>query len=203
MKRIITCCLLGCALSAMAQTSEQFSIATLNVDGLPKKILVFNVNADGPGDAGSSRIGKYLIKKNYDLVFMQEDFNYHEVMKVWLEDDYKLDEWTGDVEVVDHQIDFLHLQNHRFECDGLMACWKNDLTVTTSPRTAWKQNFGKFSHALDELPPRLGEIARLRLDHPAAALQELGSLCEPPVGKAAVSIRFRQLMELIGGKGSA
>ena len=59
------------------------------------------------------------------------------------------------------------------------------------------------SHALDELPPRLGEIARLRLDHPAAALQELGSLCEPPVGKAAVSIRFRQLMELIGGKGSA
>lgn len=143
--------MLGCALFAMAQTSEQFSIATLNVDGLPKKILVFNVNADGPGDAGSSRIGKYLLNKKHDLIFMQEDFNYHEVMKVWLEDDYKLDEWTGDVEVVDHKVDFLHLQNHRFECDGLMACWKNDLTVTTVPRTAWKQNFGKFSHALDEL----------------------------------------------------
>ena len=151
MKKIITCCLLGCALFAMAQTSEQFSIATLNVDGLPKKILVFNVNADGPGDAGSSRIGKYLLNKKHDLIFMQEDFNYHEVMKVWLEDDYKLDEWTGDVEVVDHKVDFLHLQNHRFECDGLMACWKNDLTVTTAPRIAWKQNFGKFSHALDEL----------------------------------------------------
>ena len=143
--------MLGYALFAMAQTSEQFSIATLNVDGLPKKILVFNVNANGPGDAGSSRIGKYLINKNYDLVFMQEDFNYHEVMKVWLEDNYKLDEWTGDVEVVDHKIDFLHLQNHRFDCDGLMACWKNDLTVTAVPRTAWKQNFGKFSHAMDEL----------------------------------------------------
>ena len=126
MKKLITCSLLGYALFAMAQTSEQFSIATLNVDGLPKKILVFNVNANGPGDAGSSRIGKYLINKNYDLVFMQEDFNYHEVMKVWLEDNYKL-------------------------CDGLMACWKNDLTVTAVPRTAWKQNFGKFSHAMDEL----------------------------------------------------
>lgn len=151
MKKLITCSLLGYALFAMAQTSEQFSIATLNVDGLPKKILVFNVNANGPGDAGSSRIGKYLINKNCDLVFMQEDFNYHEVMKVWLEDNYKLDEWTGDVEVVDHKIDFLHLQNHRFDCDGLMACWKNDLTVTAVPRTAWKQNFGKFSHAMDEL----------------------------------------------------
>ena len=151
MKKIFTCCLLGFALSAMAQTSEQFSVATLNVDGLPKKILVFNVNADGPGDAGTSRIGKYFVQKSYDMVFMQEDFNYHEVLKVWLEDDYKLDEWTGDVEVLDHSIDFLHLQNHRFTCDGLMGCWKNDLTVTANPRTAWKENFGKFSHALDEL----------------------------------------------------
>ena len=151
MKKIFTCCLLGFALSAMAQTSEQFSVATLNVDGLPKKILVFNVNADGPGDAGTSRIGKYFVQKSYDMVFMQEDFNYHEVLKVWLEDDYKLDEWTGDVEVLDHNIDFLHLQNHRFTCDGLMGCWKNDLTVTANPRTAWKENFGKFSHALDEL----------------------------------------------------
>jgi len=151
MKKIFTCFLLGFTMSAMAQTSEQFSVATLNVDGLPKKILVFNVNADGPGFAGTSRIGKYFAQKNYDMVFLQEDFNYHKVLEVWLEDDYKLDEWTGDVDVVDHNIDFLHLQNHRFPCDGLMGCWKNDLTVTPTLRTAWKENFGKFSHALDEM----------------------------------------------------
>ena len=139
----------GSSLTASAQ--EQFSVTTLNVDGLPKRILVFNVNADGPGDAGSARIGKYLMKKNHDLIFMQEDFNYHEVLKVLLEDSYKLDEWTGDVEVLDNEIDFLHLQNHRFACDGLMACWKNDLTVTPAPRTAWTQSFGKFSHAMDEM----------------------------------------------------
>ena len=67
------------------QTDEQFSIATLNVDGLPKKILVVNVNADGPGDAGTARIGKYLMQKKYDLVMMQEDFNYHGVLSVLLE----------------------------------------------------------------------------------------------------------------------
>ncbi len=137
--------------TATAQTAEQFSVSTLNVDGLPKRILVFKVNADGPGDDGSARIGKYFQKKGYDLVFMQEDFNYHRVITVLMEDDYKFDTWTGDVDVVDHSIDFLHLQNHRFECDGLMGCWKNDLTVTPGSPVAWTQNFGKFSHAMDEM----------------------------------------------------
>ena len=133
------------------EANGQFSIATLNVDGLPQKILVVKVNPDGPGSSGTARIGKYLLKKGYDLLMLQEDFNYHDVLSVMLEDDYKMDEWTGDVGVEDRTIDFLHLQNHRFACDGLMACWKNDLTVTPVARTPWQQNFGKFSHALDEM----------------------------------------------------
>lgn len=131
--------------------SEQFTIVTLNVDGLPQKILMLKVNAEGPGEIGTARIGKYLLKKDYDLVMMQEDFNYHGVLSVFLEDDYKMDTWSGDVGIEGHSIDFLHLQNHRFECDGLMACWKNDLTVTSATRTAWTQSFGKFSHANDEM----------------------------------------------------
>lgn len=139
-------------LTAWGQDSgERFTVATLNVDGLPQKILMVKVNTDGPGNAGSARIGKYLMKKGYDLVMLQEDFNYHDILSVILEDDYKMDEWSGDVEVVGHTIDYLHLQNHRFECDGLMGCWKNDLTVTPAGRTPWQQNFGKFSHALDEM----------------------------------------------------
>lgn len=138
-------------LTATAQTSEQFSIATLNVDGLPQKILVVKVNPDGPGNGGTARIGKYLMQKGYDLLMLQEDFNYHDVLSVFLEDNYKMDEWTGDVDVVGRTIDYLHLQNHRFDCDGLMACWKNDLTVTPAARMPWQQNFGKFSHAMDEM----------------------------------------------------
>lgn len=134
-----------------AQEAETFSIATLNVDGLPQKILVAKVNADGPGGGGSVRIGHYLQKRGYDMVFMQEDFNYHEELTVPLEDDYQMDSWTGDVGVDGHQIDFLHLQNHRFECDGLMGVWKNGITLTSASRTSWTANFGKFSHALDEM----------------------------------------------------
>ena len=152
LKSLVVILTLSGNLKATAQEiGKQFSIATLNVDGLPQKILVVKVNSDGPGNGGTARIGKYLQKKGYDLVMLQEDFNYHDVLSVFLEDDYKMDEWTGDVDVVGHTIDYLHLQNHRFDCDGLMACWKNDLTVSPAARIPWQQNFGKFSHALDEM----------------------------------------------------
>ncbi len=143
--------LCGSHAALAVEPGGEFSIATLNVDGLPQKILMVKVNANGPGDEGTARIGKYLAGKGYDLVMMQEDFNFHGVLSVWLEDDYSMDEWSGDVGLDGHKIDFLHLQNHRFVCDGLMGCWKKDLQVTPAARTAWTANFGKFCHAMDEM----------------------------------------------------
>lgn len=150
--------ILGMVVAAMmvtvnvnAQDTGTFSIATLNVDGLPQKILVAKVNADGPGGGGSVRIGRYLQKRGYDMVFMQEDFNYHEELTVPMEDDYQMDAWSGNVDVDGHQIDFLHLQNHRFECDGLMGAWQKNIQLTSASRTPWTASFGKFSHALDEM----------------------------------------------------
>ena len=142
---------IGIAATATAQQQEQFSIVTLNVDGLPQKIWFANVNAEGPGSAGSVRIGQYLLKKGYDLIFVQEDFNYHEELTILLEEDYRFDTWSGDVGIDGHKIDILHLQNHRFECDGLGAFWKNAISMTDTERTAWEKSFGKFSHAADEM----------------------------------------------------
>ena len=144
-KRTIATALLAMlCMGASAQQSETFSVATLNVDGLPQKILVINVNADGPGAVGTARIGKYLTKKGYDIVCMQEDFNYHDVLIPWMEDDYSNDTWSGDIGIEGRDIDFLHLQNHRFECDGLCTFWKKDITLESTERTAWKASFGKF-----------------------------------------------------------
>ena len=83
MRKVFAATALCFSLIAGAQTqqAERFSIATLNIDGLPQKVLVVNVNADGPGSAGTVRIGKYLMKKSFDMVFMQEDFNYHEALE--------------------------------------------------------------------------------------------------------------------------
>jgi len=131
--------------------NEQFSIASLNTDGLPQKILFVNINADGPGVEGSLRIGKYFVEKQYDLVFMQEDFNYHAELALPMLFHYDFDQWSGSIGLFSKKIDFFHLQNLRFDCDGLGAAWKKCIQTTCTDRVAWDNVFGKFSHALDEL----------------------------------------------------
>ena len=54
-----------------------FTAATLNVDGLPKQILFYDLNPDGPGSNGTKLISKYLKAKQYDLIAVQEDFEYN------------------------------------------------------------------------------------------------------------------------------
>lgn len=49
---------------------------------------------------------------------------------------------------------------------------------------------------LDQLPKGLGEIAKVRLEHPEATLKELGTLLEPPVGKSGVNHRLRKLCDM-------
>ena len=149
--RLLALALSSAFLGVRAQQTEQFSVATLNVDGLPQKFLFFNVNPDGPGSEGSARIAEYLKQKGYDLVFMQEDFNYHSDLSGKLENDYQFGTWSGELDPSGEGVDFLHLQNHRYDCDGLMGCWKNGVHVDESKRTAWNENFGKFSHCLDEI----------------------------------------------------
>lgn len=52
--------------------------------------------------------------------------------------------------------------------------------------------------ALDRLPDRLHEVARLRLRHPTLPLRELAARCEPPSTKASVHRRLQKLRELAG-----
>ena len=49
------------------------------------------------------------------------------------------------------------------------------------------------AHGRESLPPLLGEMAELRLAHPEMSLEELGRLCDPPVGKSGVNHRLRRL----------
>ena len=44
-----------------------------------------------------------------------------------------------------------------------------------------------------DLWPALLEVARLRLQYPEMSLEELGMLCDPPLGKSGVNHRMRRL----------
>jgi DNA-binding protein WhiA len=50
--------------------------------------------------------------------------------------------------------------------------------------------------ALERLPDRLNEVARLRLRYPQLPLRELAAKCDPPSTKASVHRRLRKLREL-------
>ncbi|KXH27878.1 endonuclease/Exonuclease/phosphatase [Colletotrichum simmondsii] len=69
--------LAGGALSsgALAQTSGDLTILAMNVAGLPEILQ----NNEVPGDktTNSRTIGSYFAKYNYDIINVQEDFNYH------------------------------------------------------------------------------------------------------------------------------
>ena len=52
--------------------------------------------------------------------------------------------------------------------------------------------------SLEELPPKLAEAARLRLDNPDLTLSELAGLCQPPITKSSFNHRLKKLAELAG-----
>jgi endonuclease/exonuclease/phosphatase family metal-dependent hydrolase len=136
--------------TAEVNADDTFSIMTLNVDGLPAKFLFFDVNNDGPQSEGSERISIYLAKRHCDIIAMQEDFNYR--WEIWsrLFADYEHDEWTGGLGTEFKDIDWLHLQNERFPCDGLNNVWKTTIRSTAYERVPHRQSFGKFSHSFDD-----------------------------------------------------
>lgn len=51
---------------------------------------------------------------------------------------------------------------------------------------------------LDNLPENLREMALVRLEYPEAALKELGTYLQPPVGKSGVNHRLRKLGDIAG-----
>lgn len=138
---------------ATAQTQNgTFSIMTLNVDGLPGKFLMFDVNMEGPMSDGSVAISAYMLEKDCDIIAMQEDFNYR--WEIWssLFAGYQHDEWTGGIIFEEMQdYDFTHPQNIKLPCDGLNMSWKKACQSTAYERVAWNKCFGKFSHDFDDM----------------------------------------------------
>ena len=55
----------------------------------------------------------------------------------------------------------------------------------------------QLAGALERLPDRLYEVARLRLRHPTLPLRELAAKCDPPSTKASVHRRFKKLDDLV------
>ena len=110
--------------SKAATVDGEFSVATLNVDGLPTSIWIIPSNPDGPGEGGTEVVSQYLAKKGYDIIGVQEDFNYDSELRSSLEADYDCGLWQGGIDMGD--VNWLTIWNTQFETDGLRLFWRKE-----------------------------------------------------------------------------
>ena len=130
-----------------AQT-EEFTISTLNVDGLPTTLLFIPLNIGGPGEKWTPKISEYLASKAYDLVAVQENFSYHNELRSRLDGDYLHDAWSGPMTV-----DKLgSVDPERMPFDGLNLFWRKDITGQRTDSVKWERSCGGLlDHCSDSL----------------------------------------------------
>lgn len=97
----------------------------------------------------------------------------------------------------------LHFENVRVmkemrnQVNRLVNCETANVDKTVKAAVAQLEDIELIDSVigLEELPPKLREVARLRREHPYASLQELGELMRPKLSKSGVNYRLRQIRE--------
>lgn len=139
--------------SAVEQTQDiagDFTVAALNVDGMPQKVDVtvigitatsINLNDDGPQADGSALIGKYIEDSEIDFLALSESFNYYNEINTnapsYATGTQRLPEGLPtSVRVINAlQIKF------PFDTDGLNLMYNKKLTVGSESMTAWTDHY--------------------------------------------------------------
>ena len=134
-----------CTASIFAQSSQTFSVRTLNADGRPAKILWVSVNEEGPGEKYTKVISQYLTDYPVDFIGLQENFDFNTELYSIAGSIYDRDEFSGGID-----ISSFNLANLKVPGDGLSAFWQKQHTVEME-RVAWNENYGKFDHGNDDL----------------------------------------------------
>lgn len=146
MKRTVLLMFCAAVMCAAVNAQEEFTIVTLNVDGLPANLIV-DINPDGPGETWTPKIGEYFASKAYDIIAVQENFNFHEELCSGLGDGYSHDSWPGAM-TVDK---FGTVDELRMPVDGLNCFWSNDITGGRTDSVKWERSCGFLDHAADSL----------------------------------------------------
>lgn len=130
---------------------------------------------------------KIVQRKTHQIVYLKEGSQIVDVLNVMgahnalmnLENVRILKEMRNDI-------------NRRVNCETANI----HKTVNAAYRQQEAIRFLQQQDVLNGLPWQQQEIARLRMEHPEATIQELGELCSPKVGKSGVNHRLRRLEEI-------
>lgn len=134
-------------LTRLSEEPQTFSVCALNVDGLPQKILSYDVNATGPGPEGTKLISDYLARKQYDIIGVSEDFNYHSTLVSSLSEGYRFGTWRGGLDAI--SLTKALTNGNRVDIDGLDLFWHNDIGVSDEKWTSWQTTYGNLESGFD------------------------------------------------------
>lgn len=138
-----TAIICGGLLPVYAQNQpEEFTVATLNVDGLPAEV-VFSINPDGPCEKYTPEIADYLLRKDYDIVGFQENFNFYDLLFQRLEVSYHHDNCGGKIAEENFVIPY--------PFDGISLIWHHGIEGARTDSVCWTESYGLLGHANDEL----------------------------------------------------
>lgn len=140
--------IMGAACLFAQETVATFTVAALNVDGLPRKIATVDVNPDGKEAAGATAIGQKLVGMGYDVIAVSEDFDYNENLIAPLADTYDFGTWRGKLNPNALGILF---KSWRADTDGLNLFWKKGLSASNEAFSLWNDYNGYTDQGADGL----------------------------------------------------
>lgn len=126
--------------------SKTFKVCPFNVDGLPKKFGLINVNPDGKGAEGAKAIGQYINQSDIDFWGLSEDFNYHnDLANEITENKYQIGTYRGGINLTQYKL------NMQFDTDGLNFLCKTPYSFTDELWVKWNMCYGWANHGNDEM----------------------------------------------------
>lgn len=132
------------ATAIQSGTSGNFTVAALNVDGMPQtveiaKVYDLKLNSDGPGADGSTSIGEYIEKSGIDVLALSENFNFFQQINGAATSYATMTQR----EQIPTSVSLSDLNNSLFpfNTDGLNLMYKSNLTVSSESMTAWNEHY--------------------------------------------------------------
>lgn len=124
------------ASSSPTDGDGSFTVASMNVDGLPATVLGFiSINPDGPGEDGSAEIGGRFAASGWDIIAVSEDFNFHDAL---YSGDFKANYGSGT-----HRGRVGDSLMIPYDTDGLGLFYKNEIAVRGEGWIRWDDYYPK------------------------------------------------------------
>lgn len=129
---------------------KKFTVASLNVDGMPKSVSLagqeIKLNPDATEGAGAAAIGQCLLNSGFDVVGVSEDFNFHSNLwdVAWNNgsgNHYNAMKHRGSISVSSANLLNFFSQKPLFDMDGLELFYRIDgaTNVATPSAETWEQ----------------------------------------------------------------